>query len=86
MNDLGRRASSARPTEQADKPLAEFWYAIQPQGNGIIRFNEFHLARIIQCAATARNTSGGRIHPNSCRKDLVADRRFRRVTDGIEAL
>ena len=35
--------------------------------------------RISQCAPTARNTSGGRIHPDSCRFDLVADRRSCRV-------
>ncbi len=44
------------------------------------------LARISQCAPTARVTRGGRIHPDSCRFDLVASRRFRRVTGGIEAL
>lgn len=25
------------------KPVVEFWYAIQPQGDGIIRFNEIHI-------------------------------------------
>lgn len=25
------------------KPIAEFWYAIQNQGHGILRFNEFHV-------------------------------------------
>ncbi|MEX0922516.1 MAG: MBL fold metallo-hydrolase [Rhodovibrionaceae bacterium] len=25
------------------KPVAEFWYAIQDQGHGILRFNEFHV-------------------------------------------
>ena len=39
-----------------------------------------------RCAPTARNTSGGRIHPDSCRFDLVADRRSCRVTGGTEAL
>ena len=43
-------------------------------------------AQISQCAPTARNTSGGRIHPDSCRFDLVADRRSCRVTGGTEAL
>jgi glyoxylase-like metal-dependent hydrolase (beta-lactamase superfamily II) len=43
MNELPSRAGDARPTEQAEKPVADFWYAIQPQGNGIIRFNEIHL-------------------------------------------
>jgi hypothetical protein len=27
----------------------------------------YHLAHLIQCAPTARFTSGGRIHPGSCR-------------------
>ena len=44
------------------------------------------LTRISPCAPTARNTSGGRVHPESCRFDLVADRRSCRVTGGTEAL
>ena len=44
------------------------------------------LARISQSAPTARTTSGGRIHPDSGRFDLVADRRCCWVTGGIEAL
>jgi hypothetical protein len=43
------------------------------------------LARLIQCAPTARNTSGGRIHPDSSRFDLVADERLCRVTGRAEA-
>ena len=39
-----------------------------------------------QCAQKARITSGGRNHPDSCRFDLVAGRRFIRVTGWIEAL
>ncbi len=39
-----------------------------------------------QCAQKARITSGGRNHPDSCRFDLVAGRRFVRVTGWIEAL
>ena len=39
----------------------------------------------IQCAPTARITSGGRFHPESCRLDLVADERFGRVTGWVEA-
>ena len=38
------------------------------------------------CAQKARITSGGRNHPDSCRFDLVAGRRFVRVTGWIEAL
>jgi hypothetical protein len=33
----------------------------------VIQQKQIHLARIIQCAPTARNTSGGRFHPDSCR-------------------
>ena len=44
------------------------------------------ISRTSQCAPTARNTSGGRIHPDSCRFDLVADRRSCLVTGGTEAL
>ena len=44
------------------------------------------LARTSQCAQKARITSGGRIHPDSCWFDLVAGRRFVRVTGWIEAL
>lgn len=43
MNDLPSRAGDVRPAAQAAKPIAEFWYAIQPQGHGIIRFNEMHV-------------------------------------------
>ena len=42
--------------------------------------------RASQCAQKARITSGGRNHPDSCRFDLVAGRRFVRVTGWIEAL
>ena len=38
-----------------------------------------------QCAPMARNTSGGRIHPDSCRLDLVADERLGRATGRAEA-
>ena len=44
------------------------------------------LAQISQCAQKARITSGGRNHPDSCWFDLVAGRRFVRVTGWIEAL
>ena len=43
------------------------------------------LARLIQCAPTARNTSGGGFPPDSCRFDLVADERLCRVTGRAEA-
>ena len=43
-------------------------------------------ARGSQCAQKARITSGGRNHPDSCRFDLVAGRRFVRVTGWTEAL
>ena len=31
---------STRATEQVEKPVAEFWYSIQPLGDGIYRFGE----------------------------------------------
>jgi glyoxylase-like metal-dependent hydrolase (beta-lactamase superfamily II) len=33
----------ARVTEQTAKPVAEFWYGIQPQDHEIIRFREIHV-------------------------------------------
>jgi hypothetical protein len=44
------------------------------------------LARISQCAPTARITSGGGFHPDSCRFDLVAGKRSGGVTGRAEAL
>jgi hypothetical protein len=44
------------------------------------------LARISQCAQTARITSGGRFHPESCRFGLVAGKRPGWVTGPVEAL
>jgi hypothetical protein len=44
------------------------------------------LARISQCAQTARITSGGRFHPESCRFGLVAGKRRGWVTGRAEAL
>ena len=44
------------------------------------------LARISQCAPTARITSGGGFHPDSCRFDLVAGKRLGRATGRAEAL
>ena len=44
------------------------------------------LARISQCAQTARITSGGRFHPDSCRFDLVAGKQLGWVTGRAEAL
>ena len=52
----------------------------------VVRLAGRCFTRTSQCAPTARNTSGGRIHPDSCRFDLVADRRSCRVTGGTEAL
>lgn len=39
---LDKRGSSAKLTAMT-KPVAEFWYAIQDQGHGILRFHEFHV-------------------------------------------
>jgi flagellar biosynthesis protein FliR len=44
------------------------------------------LTRISQCAQTARITSGGRFHPESCRFGLVAGKRPGWVTGPVEAL
>ncbi|MEE8506049.1 MAG: hypothetical protein V3S40_07495, partial [Kiloniellales bacterium] len=33
----------ARVTERVAKPVAEFWYGIQPQDHEIIRFREIHV-------------------------------------------
>jgi hypothetical protein len=44
------------------------------------------LTRISQCAQTARLTSGGRFHPESCRLGLVAGKRPGWVTGRVEAL
>ncbi|MBV9001329.1 MAG: hypothetical protein JO304_19890 [Solirubrobacterales bacterium] len=44
------------------------------------------LARISQCAPTARITSGGGFHPDSCRFDLVAGERLGGATGRAEAL
>ncbi len=33
----------ARVTERVAKPVAEFWYGIQPQDHEIIRFREIHI-------------------------------------------
>src|SRR5512132_1729163 len=57
----------------------------------LFRIDEFidagvTLARISQCAQTARITSGGRFHPDSCRFDLVAGKRLGGVTGRVEAL
>ncbi len=43
------------------------------------------LAWIIQCAPMARFTSGGRIHPESCRLGPVADERHGRATGRVGA-
>ena len=43
MNDPGRTTEDPRAGGQAGKPVAEFWYAIQPQDDGIIRFSEIYV-------------------------------------------
>jgi len=35
--------ADARMGDQVEKPVAELWYAIQPQGDGILRLNEIHV-------------------------------------------
>ena len=52
----------------------------------VARWSANPLARISQCAPTARITSGGRFHPDSCRFDLVAGKRLGWVTGRAEAL
>jgi hypothetical protein len=59
----------------ADYPVVAPRYAAQRS----------QLARIIQCAPTARNTSGGRFHPENCRQAPVADERLGGVTCRAEA-
>ena len=56
------------------------------KGIPMANVREWMLASLIQSAPTARTTSGGRIHPDSSWFDLVADRRCRWVTGGVEAL
>ena len=60
--------------------------------NTVSRLSNFHAPGrpsgevwIIQCAPMARFTSGGRIHPESCRLALVADERHGRATGRVEA-
>jgi glyoxylase-like metal-dependent hydrolase (beta-lactamase superfamily II) len=43
MNDTSQQYRGAGSRQTADKPIAEFWYAIQPQPNAILRFNEVHV-------------------------------------------
>ncbi len=43
MNGPRSIDGDARLAEQVGKPVAEFWYAIQPQGDGIIRFSEIYV-------------------------------------------
>jgi len=35
--------ADARMGDRVEKPVAELWYAIQPQGDGILRLNEIHV-------------------------------------------
>jgi len=69
-----------------DPPPIDIWLVWNPAAKlnraeaGLLdllrqRIAEIPLARISQCATKARFTSGGRIHPDSCRFDLVADER-----------
>jgi hypothetical protein len=44
MNDPGSTTEDPRTGGQAGKPVAEFWYAIQPQYDDIIRFSEIYVA------------------------------------------
>jgi len=43
MNDPGSTTEDTRAGGQAGKPVAEFWYAVQPQDDGIIRFSEIYV-------------------------------------------
>ena len=43
MNGPGPMTQDPRVTERMAKPVAEFWYDIQPQGDEIIRFKEIHV-------------------------------------------
>jgi glyoxylase-like metal-dependent hydrolase (beta-lactamase superfamily II) len=43
MNDPRSRSTDVQAGGQLGKPVAEFWYALQPQSAGIIRFNEIYV-------------------------------------------
>lgn len=43
MNDTSERHWGAGDRQTANKPIAEFWYAVQPQPDAILRFNELHV-------------------------------------------
>ena len=43
MNGPRSMTEDARVTERVAKPVAEFWYGIQPQDHEIIRFREIHV-------------------------------------------
>jgi len=43
MNDINERDWGARSRQTAHKPVAEFWYAIQPEADAILRLNEVHV-------------------------------------------
>lgn len=43
MSDGKCMAGSGRVAEQGAKPVAEFWYAIQPQDDEIVRFSEIYV-------------------------------------------
>ena len=42
MNGPPSMIGSTRVANRVEKPVVEFWYAIQPQGDDIIRFGEIH--------------------------------------------
>ncbi len=43
MSDPGSATGSTHVAAQGRKPVADFWYAIQPQGDEIIRFSEIYI-------------------------------------------
>ncbi len=43
MNGPGSTTEDLRAGGQVRKPVAEFWYAIQPQDDDIIRFSEIYV-------------------------------------------
>ncbi len=43
MDGPGGVKGDPRAAERPDKPVAEFWYGIQPQGDEIIRFSEIYV-------------------------------------------
>ena len=62
------------------------WRQEQQEKSPQVEERRLNLARISQCAQTARIASGGRFHPESCRFGLVAGKRPGWVTGRAEAL